>query len=90
MGTGRHGCAVRLSPPRPVKIICFLFSEERCQKKIETVYDAIALDAVSEDRQNLLLAKLVLLLSNDLGDTELICKRIKEASANLVTEPSAG
>lgn len=60
--------------------------------EIETVYDAmaIALDIVGEDRQNLLLAKLVLLLSNDLGDTELICKRIKEASANLETEPSAG
>lgn len=60
--------------------------------EIEIVYDAmaIALDTVGEDRQNLLLAKLVLLLSNDLGDTELICKRITEASANLESEPSAG
>ena len=55
------------------------------QTDIEIVYDAmaLALDEAGTERQNLLLAKLVLLLSHDLGDTDLITKRIKEAGENL-------
>lgn len=52
---------------------------------LESVYETLArkLDDVGEDKHNILLAKLVLLLSHDLDDSELICKRIQEAGENL-------
>ena len=53
--------------------------------EIETVYDAMAsaLDDIGEDRRNLFLAKLALLLSHDLGDVDLACRRISEAGQDL-------
>jgi len=52
---------------------------------LEAVYEALAekLDAVGPDRRDLFLAKLALLLSQDLGDTALVRTRIDEAARNL-------
>lgn len=52
---------------------------------LEQVYEdlAVTLDAVGEDRHALLLAKLALLLAQDLGDAERVKTRIAEAAANL-------
>jgi hypothetical protein len=57
------------------------------QTNLETVYDtlALALDQAGPDHQDLLLAKLALLLAQDLGDADLVCQRIKEAAENLNT-----
>jgi len=52
---------------------------------LETVYEAMAeqLDAVPPGKRELFLAKLVLLLSNDLADAERVRQRITEAADNL-------
>lgn len=52
---------------------------------LETVYEAMAvqLDAIAPGKRELFLAKLVLLLSNDLADAERVRQRITEAAANL-------
>lgn len=52
---------------------------------LEIVYETLAhaLDAAGEEQHAVLLAKLVLLLSRDLDDTALVCRRIKEAGKNL-------
>ncbi|WP_319825963.1 hypothetical protein [Thalassovita sp.] len=54
-------------------------------REVETVYEALALqlDAIDPKRRDLFLAKLVLLLSHDLGDAERVCLRITEAARNI-------
>jgi hypothetical protein len=52
---------------------------------VERVYDAIAetLDTVGTEKSELFLAKLALLLSNELGDVEQVLSLINMASINL-------
>jgi hypothetical protein len=52
---------------------------------LETVYEAMAeqLDAIATDKRELFLAKLVLLLSNELADAKRVQQRIREAADNL-------
>lgn len=52
---------------------------------LEAVYEAMAeqLDAIEAGKRDLFLAKLVLLLSNDLADSKLVRQRIAEAAGNL-------
>ncbi|MCK7610850.1 DUF2783 domain-containing protein [Roseibium sediminicola] len=52
---------------------------------LETVYEAMAeqLDAIAPTKRELFLAKLVLLLSNDLADAERVRQCIAEAAGNL-------
>lgn len=52
---------------------------------LETVYEAMAeqLDAIDPGKRELFLAKLVLLLSNELADAERVRQRIAEAADNL-------
>ncbi len=52
---------------------------------LETVYEALAkqLDAIAQDKRDLFLAKLVLLLSHDLDDASQVLSRIRESAANI-------
>lgn len=52
---------------------------------LETVYENLAgqLDAIAQDRRELFLAKLALLLASDLDDVSQVRVRIEEAAANL-------
>lgn len=52
---------------------------------IESVYETLAerLDAVTAEKRELMLAKLVLLLSHDLKDAARVRERISEAARNL-------
>ncbi|MDF1727568.1 MAG: hypothetical protein P1U53_07455 [Sulfitobacter sp.] len=54
-------------------------------REVETIYEALALqlDSLGNGQRDLFLAKLALLLSQDLGDTDLVCRRIKEAACYL-------
>ncbi|ALS60037.1 hypothetical protein [Pandoraea norimbergensis] len=49
---------------------------------LEEIYDtlALAIDAAPEDRRELLLAKLALLLANDVGDPQRVIELIGEAA----------
>lgn len=51
-------------------------------QNLEKVYDqlAFAIDKLPEEKRSLFLSKLVLLLSNELADGDLICRLINEAS----------
>ncbi len=53
--------------------------------KIEIVYEAIAnkIDNLGEEKANLFLAKLSLLLANKLEDTSFVLKAIDDASLSL-------
>lgn len=50
-------------------------------QNLEKVYDqlAFAIDKLPEEKRSLFLSKLVLLLSNELADGDLICRLINEA-----------
>ncbi|UWQ85925.1 hypothetical protein [Leisingera caerulea] len=52
---------------------------------LESIFETLAraLDAAGEEQHAALLAKLVLLLSRDLDDPGLVCRRIMEAGKNL-------
>lgn len=54
-------------------------------KEVEIVYEALAmkLDALDAARRDLFLAKLVLLLSYELGDADHVCLCIDEAAQNI-------
>ncbi|VVE64161.1 hypothetical protein PCA31118_01513 [Pandoraea captiosa] len=49
---------------------------------LEDIYDtlALAIDAAPEDKRELLLAKVVLLLANDVGDPKRVIERIQQAA----------
>ncbi|AJP56082.1 hypothetical protein UC34_01900 [Pandoraea vervacti] len=49
---------------------------------LEDIYDtlALAIDAAPEDKRELLLAKIVLLLANDVGDPKRVIERIQQAA----------
>ncbi|MDF0602074.1 hypothetical protein P1J78_15130 [Psychromarinibacter sp. C21-152] len=53
--------------------------------EVETIYEALAtrLDNVADAKREVFLAKLALLLANDLGQVEGVLTRIEEASRNL-------
>lgn len=53
--------------------------------ELETIYEALAerLDATEAARREIYLAKLVLLLAQDLGDAARVRSRIAEAALNL-------
>jgi len=55
------------------------------ENKIEIVYEAIAnkIDNLGEEKANLFLAKLSLLLANKLEDTSFVLKAIDDASLSL-------
>ena len=55
------------------------------EKKIEIVYEAIAnkIDNLGEEKANLFLAKLSLLLANKIEDTSFVLKAIDDASLSL-------
>ena len=52
---------------------------------VETIYEALAtrLDAVGDQKRELFLAKLVLLLSHDLGQVDCVLRRIDDACNDL-------
>lgn len=52
---------------------------------VEHVYDALAetIDRVGKEKSELFLAKLALLLSNEIGDVERVLSLINTASLNL-------
>lgn len=52
---------------------------------IETVYEtlAIRLDRIAPEQRTKFLAKLALLLAQDVGDVTKVCARIEEAGENL-------
>lgn len=54
-------------------------------RELEKVYEtmALALDATHPGKRETLLAKLVLLLAQDLDDADRVCLRIDEAGRNL-------
>lgn len=54
---------------------------------VEIIYEALAthLDSVEDQKRELFLAKLALLLSYDLGRVEGVLARIEEASQDLCT-----
>ena len=56
------------------------------ENKIEIVYEAIAnkIDNLGEEKANLFLAKLSLLLANKIEDTSFVLKAIDDASLSLV------
>ncbi|SEP87193.1 hypothetical protein [Thalassovita taeanensis] len=49
---------------------------------IERVYDALAtaLDSLTDDKRDLFLAKIALLLAHELGDADRICDLIAQAA----------
>lgn len=51
---------------------------------LEDIYDtlALAIDAVPEDKRELLLAKVVLLLAEDVRDPKRVIERIQQAAAS--------
>ena len=55
------------------------------ESKIEIVYEAIAnkIDNLGEEKANLFLAKLSLLLANKIDDTSFVLKAIDDASLSL-------
>ncbi len=55
------------------------------ENKIEIVYEAIAnkIDNLGEEKANLFLAKLSLLLANKIDDTSFVLKAIDDASLSL-------
>ena len=55
------------------------------ESKIEIVYEAIAnkIDNLGEEKANLFLAKLSLLLANKIEDTSFVLKAIDDASLSL-------
>ena len=55
------------------------------ENKIEIVYEAIAnkIDNLGEEKANLFLAKLSLLLANKIEDTSFLLKAIDDASLSL-------
>ena len=55
------------------------------ENKIEIVYEAIAtkIDNLGEEKANLFLAKLSLLLANKIDDTSFVLKAIVDASLSL-------
>ena len=55
------------------------------ENKIEIVYEAIAnkIDNLGEEKSNLFLAKLSLLLANKIEDTSFVLKAIDDASLSL-------
>ena len=55
------------------------------ENKIEIVYEAIAnkIDNLGEEKANLFLAKLSLLLANKIEDTSFVLKAINDASLSL-------
>ena len=55
------------------------------ENKIEIVYEAIAnkIDNLGEEKANLFLAKLSLLLANKIKDTSFVLKAIDDASLSL-------
>ena len=55
------------------------------ENKIENVYEAIAtkIDNLGEEKANLFLAKLSLLLANKIEDTSFVLKAIDDASLSL-------
>ena len=55
------------------------------ENKIEIVYEAIAdkIDNLGEEKANLFLAKLSLLLANKIDDTSFLLKAIDDASLSL-------
>ena len=55
------------------------------ENKIEIVYEAIAnkIDNLGEEKANLFLAKLSLLLANNIEDTSFVLKAIDDASLSL-------
>ena len=55
------------------------------ENKIESVYEAIAnkIDNLGEEKANLFLAKLSLLLANKIEDTSFVLKAIDDASLSL-------
>ena len=55
------------------------------ENKIEIVYEAIAnkIDNLGEEKANLFLAKLSLLLANKIEDTSFVLKAIYDASLSL-------
>ncbi len=55
------------------------------ENKIEIVYEAIAnkIDNLGEEKANLFLAKLSLLLANKIKDTSVVLKAIDDASLSL-------
>ena len=55
------------------------------ENKIEIVYEAIAdkIDNLGEEKTNLFLAKLSLLLANKIEDTSFVLKAIDDASLSL-------
>ena len=55
------------------------------ENKIEIVYEAIAnkIDNLGEEKANLFLAKLSLLLTNKIEDTSFVLKAIDDASLSL-------
>ena len=55
------------------------------ENKIEIVYEAIAnkIDNLGEEKANLFLAKLSLLLANQIEDTSFVLKAIDDASLSL-------
>ena len=55
------------------------------ENKIEIVYEAIAnkIDNLGEEKANLFLAKLSLLLANKIEDTSFVLKAIDDASLSL-------
>ena len=55
------------------------------ENKIEIVYEAIAdkIDNLGEEKANLFLAKLSLLLANKIEDTSFVLKAIEDASLSL-------
>jgi hypothetical protein len=55
------------------------------QADLETTYDRLAeaIDAAGEQRSELMLVKLALLLAQDLGDADRVAALIAEAQADL-------
>jgi len=51
---------------------------------LETVYDHLAetLDSVEQAQQSLMLTRLALLMSEQIGEPEVICRLIDEAARN--------
>lgn len=54
-------------------------------REVETVYETLAeqIDAISPDQRELYLAKLALLLANEVGDAPRVCGLVKDAAQNL-------
>ncbi len=55
------------------------------QHDIESIYEALAtrIDAVGQEKANLFLAKLVLLLAQSNGDADRVCHLIESAAESL-------